>query len=220
MLAAVVSAQISLSLTEPHLLNGTPDNNNSISEENRNEVCLRWGTDLYSCYCSEFPLLCLSSTFVPQRDFILYSFDEWEQSGARNAQWTITVATHEYCGYIDGSQACAFARVRHALHRGLSYFIEFILYYETFCALIFVQIPYMSLYYGCLFSIPRWAALIIIAILAMAWFYILGHTADAYFCPILDYLAEKLHLTHDVAGITLLALGNGAPDVASTYSGS
>lgn len=41
----------------------------------------------------------------------------------------------------------------------------------------------------------------------------LGTTADVYLIPQLNYLSEFLKLSPDVAGVTLLAFGNGAPDV-------
>ncbi len=43
----------------------------------------------------------------------------------------------------------------------------------------------------------------------------LGSTADAFLMPQLHYLSRLLRLSPDVAGVTLLAIGNGAPDVFS-----
>uniref|UniRef100_A0A8C3G1N0 Solute carrier family 8 member B1 n=1 Tax=Cyclopterus lumpus TaxID=8103 RepID=A0A8C3G1N0_CYCLU len=38
------------------------------------------------------------------------------------------------------------------------------------------------------------------------------------FCPNLSAISTSLHLTHNVAGVTFLALGNGAPDVFSAIA--
>ncbi|KAM8886202.1 mitochondrial sodium/calcium exchanger protein [Spinachia spinachia] len=58
--------------------------------------------------------------------------------------------------------------------------------------------------------------------LCMIWllflFVILGLTASKFFCPNLSAISTSLHLTHNVAGVTLLALGNGAPDVFSAIA--
>jgi sodium/potassium/calcium exchanger 6 len=47
---------------------------------------------------------------------------------------------------------------------------------------------------------------------------LLATTADYYFVPPLEYLSDKLRLPPDISGITLLAIGNGAPDVFTAFS--
>ncbi|XP_068616886.1 mitochondrial sodium/calcium exchanger protein [Brachionichthys hirsutus] len=49
-------------------------------------------------------------------------------------------------------------------------------------------------------------------------FVILGLTASKFFCPNLSAISTSLRLTHNVAGVTLLALGNGAPDIFSAVA--
>jgi solute carrier family 24 (sodium/potassium/calcium exchanger), member 6 len=46
----------------------------------------------------------------------------------------------------------------------------------------------------------------------------LGSTADGYLSPALEKLASTLGFSESLAGVTLLALGNGAPDVISSLS--
>jgi len=77
-------------------------------------------------------------------------------------------------------------------------------------------INYLQYYYCdcsvkglCLFSFLPWLLLI---------FFMLGTTAEDYFCPTLAQISELLSLPPDIAGITILALGNGAPDVFSTFA--
>ncbi|XP_027628929.1 mitochondrial sodium/calcium exchanger protein isoform X3 [Tupaia chinensis] len=46
-------------------------------------------------------------------------------------------------------------------------------------------------------------------------FLILGVTAAKFFCPNLSAISITLKLSHNVAGVTFLAFGNGAPDIFS-----
>jgi sodium/potassium/calcium exchanger 6 len=46
----------------------------------------------------------------------------------------------------------------------------------------------------------------------------LGSTADSYLSPSLEAISEKLSCSESLAGVTLLALGNGAPDVFSAIA--
>ena len=57
-----------------------------------------------------------------------------------------------------------------------------------------------------------------LALLLIVLFRILGSTAEEFFSPGLAMLSQKLGLPERFAGVTLLALGNGAPDVASTVN--
>jgi len=43
--------------------------------------------------------------------------------------------------------------------------------------------------------------------------YLLSDTADAYLSPCLEFIVERLSCNESLAGVTLLAFGNGAPDV-------
>jgi sodium/potassium/calcium exchanger 6 len=47
---------------------------------------------------------------------------------------------------------------------------------------------------------------------------VLGSTADAYLSPVLASISKHLRLSQSLAGVTLLAFGNGAPDVFSSIS--
>ena len=49
-------------------------------------------------------------------------------------------------------------------------------------------------------------------------FLTLGSTAEEYFAPVLTQLCEKIGLPPRFAGVTFLALANGAPDVSSTVA--
>ncbi|XP_022797133.1 mitochondrial sodium/calcium exchanger protein-like isoform X1 [Stylophora pistillata] len=49
-------------------------------------------------------------------------------------------------------------------------------------------------------------------------FITLGLTADDYFCPSLAVICETLGISQNIAGVTFLAFGNGAPDIFSALA--
>ena len=51
-------------------------------------------------------------------------------------------------------------------------------------------------------------------------FYIIGGTAEEYLTPALNKISKFLNMSENLAGVTLLALGNGSPDVISCFTAS
>ncbi|WAQ91689.1 hypothetical protein PtA15_15A80 [Puccinia triticina] len=49
-------------------------------------------------------------------------------------------------------------------------------------------------------------------------FSFVGIVASDFFCPNLSTISQRLGLSENLAGVTLLGFGNGAPDVFSTYA--
>ncbi|KAE9237065.1 hypothetical protein PF005_g810 [Phytophthora fragariae] len=78
-------------------------------------------------------------------------------------------------------------------------------------------IDYVHLHYCSLSDVPLLSFSLLFLWLA-ALFYFLGSTADGYFSPTLASLSDRLRVPHDVAGVTFLAFGNGAPDVFSAIA--
>jgi sodium/potassium/calcium exchanger 6 len=64
------------------------------------------------------------------------------------------------------------------------------------------------------FSIPIMIVLLFIA------FYLLSDTTNKYLSPALTYLSDKMNMSQNLAGVTFLALGNGAPDVIASIVAS
>jgi len=76
---------------------------------------------------------------------------------------------------------------------------------------------YMS-FYSCSALLPRAVKAIFLLLWLALLISMLASTADDYFVPQLEALSERLGLQEDVAGVTLLALGNGMPDVMTACS--
>ncbi|XP_011305559.1 sodium/potassium/calcium exchanger 6, mitochondrial-like [Fopius arisanus] len=74
---------------------------------------------------------------------------------------------------------------------------------------------FSSVYPG-LFAI----GIIIIILWLLYLFLILGTVADNFFCPSLSVIANVLHLSENIAGVTILAFGNGAPDIFTSLVAS
>jgi hypothetical protein len=76
---------------------------------------------------------------------------------------------------------------------------------------------YLHMYYC---DLGDWHVIsdVVLGLIMMLMFLLLGSTAEDFFCPALSALSELLGLQPRVAGVTLLALGNGAPDVFSIIS--
>eukprot|EP01036_Dinobryon_divergens_P030199 gene30199-39402_t len=69
--------------------------------------------------------------------------------------------------------------------------------------------------YSCTFSGYSAFFFILSAIWVMILMSLLAHTASNYFSPTLGSICDKMNLAYDIAGVTFLALGNGAPDFFS-----
>ncbi|KAL5708686.1 hypothetical protein ACHQM5_019452 [Ranunculus cassubicifolius] len=76
-------------------------------------------------------------------------------------------------------------------------------------------IDYMYVFYCMLGNLP-YLGFFLMLIWLLVLFYLLGDTASVYFCSALESLAKLLKLSPAIAGVTLLSLGNGAPDLFSS----
>jgi Ca2+/Na+ antiporter len=59
----------------------------------------------------------------------------------------------------------------------------------------------------------RWASVLALLLVMLVTFGFLLTAAERFFCPSLEFIADRLKLSPAVAGATLLSFGNGAPDV-------
>lgn len=78
-------------------------------------------------------------------------------------------------------------------------------------------INYFSLHY-CIFNENLFFSIPILSLLILLHFYILIKTAQTHFSTVTTKLADRLNLSPSMAAVTLLALGNGAPDVFASVA--
>ncbi|ORX47006.1 hypothetical protein DM01DRAFT_1327357 [Hesseltinella vesiculosa] len=76
---------------------------------------------------------------------------------------------------------------------------------------------YIPFYY-CTTSLLRSFTFIILCGWLLFLFGFVGIAASDFFCPNLQTIATMLHLSESLTGVTFLALGNGSPDLFSTFS--
>lgn len=79
-------------------------------------------------------------------------------------------------------------------------------------------IDYLIFTFCTLSTIPSWLPVILLALWLIVLFIALGLVADTFFCPSLRTIADSMKLSQNIAGVTFLAFGNGAPDVFSAIA--
>ncbi|ORX59899.1 hypothetical protein BCR36DRAFT_341981 [Piromyces finnis] len=90
-------------------------------------------------------------------------------------------------------------------------------YVQTHCSNIKGLFNYLTFIYC---TMENYSVLsLIIMVIWVVWIFLLfGTSSSSFFSPNLTVIANSLRLPESVAGVTLAALGNGAPDVFGTFS--
>jgi sodium/potassium/calcium exchanger 6 len=75
-------------------------------------------------------------------------------------------------------------------------------------------------FHYCYFDQRLYFTLPIFSFILLVCFYLLGDTANRYLSNALTTISDKFNFSQNLAGVTLLAFGNGAPDVISSFVAS
>lgn len=78
-------------------------------------------------------------------------------------------------------------------------------------------VNYLTMQY-CFFNTVQPLGIVVLAVFVFYAFLILGNVADDYFAPTMAELADFLGVSHELAGVTFVAFGNGAPDISSSVA--
>lgn len=78
-------------------------------------------------------------------------------------------------------------------------------------------VNYMALHY-CWLAEASWISVPLLVAGVVVAFYFLAETAEHYFSPAVAHMVTMLRLTPSTGGVTLLALGNGAPDLFASLA--
>ncbi|KAI8992445.1 Sodium/calcium exchanger protein-domain-containing protein [Pilobolus umbonatus] len=122
----------------------------------------------------------------------------WSQSGHMNSSFIKRDGVDNYsCDNIDNAEdKCSYA---------LEYCMD-----ATPGLLNYIQLYYCS-------SVKPFV-FIVLCLWLLFLFGFVGIAASDFFCPNLQTIASALHLSESLTGVTFLALGNGSPDLFSTFS--
>lgn len=84
------------------------------------------------------------------------------------------------------------------------------------------EYAYINLYslHYCDFDGKLYFTIPILIFILYICFYLLSDTTNKYLSPALTFLSDRLNMSQNLAGVTFLALGNGAPDVIASIVGS
>jgi sodium/potassium/calcium exchanger 6 len=80
------------------------------------------------------------------------------------------------------------------------------------------EYDYINIYelHFCYFEGKLYFSIPIFIFICLICFYLLSDTANKYLSTALTNISEILNLSQNLAGVTILAFGNGAPDVISS----
>lgn len=81
------------------------------------------------------------------------------------------------------------------------------------------EFEYFSMlsFHFCVVHNYQWVTFILLPLIIIFCFYILSTTGNRYLAPVLGIISDKLQLSQNIAGLTLLAFGNQAPDIIVAF---